>query len=124
MTPNPLDAIQARADAATEGPWEAHQGFGCWAVQDDSCDEIAIVPDRPGIDDDPRAEANAAFIINARSDLPALIAALRAVEAVHVSTCEASGMNCDNTVCPVRICGPCGETWPCPTITAIREALG
>ena len=119
-----LDAIQARADAATAGPWEAHLGHGAWMIQDDSCDDIATVHDRMGIDDDPQAEANASFIINARSDLPTLVAALRAVEAVHVMSCELSVSNCDKgESCPLACCGPCGETWPCPTITAIREAL-
>lgn len=81
MTTNPLDAIQARANKATDGPWEAHLGAG-WYVQDGSCDEIAIIMDRPGIDEDPQAEANANFIINAREDVPRLVAALRAVAAI------------------------------------------
>lgn len=118
---SPLDAIQARAEAATEGPWEAHCA-DTWWIQDGGCDEIAIILDRPGIDEDPQAEANAAFFINARQDVPALVAALRAVEAVHQVEKRVTliGPYCAGCTSPIDG-GP--ELWPCPTITAIRDAL-
>ena len=78
-----LDQIEARANAATEGPWkttyeEADQwhsitgspyplGGGLWADHP----EVATV--------DQEDEADAEFIAHARTDVPALVAALRAV---------------------------------------------
>lgn len=115
MTKNPLDEIEERTKKATAGPWEAHLGHGAWMIQDDSCDDIATVHDRMGIDEDPQAEANAAFIINAREDVPLLAGVIRGVEALHwvqhhnnkPSTCHADG-----------------RRYPCPTVVNIREALG
>lgn len=118
-----LDEIQARADAATEGPWEAHLGHGAWMIQDDSCDDIATVHDRMGIDDDPQAEANATFIINARSDVPALIKALRAVEALHKEMPRTTMIGPYCTHCISSIDGG-PELWPCKTLRAIQQALG
>ena len=82
MTADPtriLDEIQARADAATEGPWTwaAHTTADGdeWAVFDGG--DSAIAANRDGWAPD------AAFIAAARTDLPRLVAALRAVLEVH-----------------------------------------
>lgn len=120
-----LDEISERASRATQGPWKL------WCMQ--------VVTDPAGnseIDDaqliahtaDPHRGLqtfNAEFIAHAREDIPKLIAALRAVEAVHTKNCFTSnaggcrhGDNCD-----LSYCGSCSEDWPCPTIRAIREAL-
>lgn len=113
---NPLDEIQARADAATPGPWKL---WGMTVMADplgnsnvDESHDIAhsFDPDR-GL-----RTFNADFIRAAREDVPKLVAALRAVEAVH---CDSVG---DCAVC-VDECGCCPLDYPCPTITAIREAL-
>lgn len=74
-----LDAIQARADAALPGPWEAHQSPTVphiWSIDriseddDDDGDEIAEA-----------READAEFIANSREDIPALLAEVRVLRA-------------------------------------------
>ncbi|MGL4254912.1 MAG: hypothetical protein ACRCSL_01185 [Microbacterium sp.] len=65
----------------------------------------------------------AEYIARACRDVPRLVAALRAVEALHTQTTGYSnGADFD-------CCGTCfdrdemPEPWPCPTVTAIRDAL-
>ena len=61
-----LDAIEARANAATEGPWRIDVGA---EIVDPSFEVVAQVV----LDEDND------FIAHARTDVPALVAALRAV---------------------------------------------
>lgn len=69
-----LDAIEARARAATEGPWTVNEdGHGVEARADDDFGGIQIVPWI-------KCE-NAAFIAHAYQDIPALIAELRHLRA-------------------------------------------
>jgi len=97
MNADQLAAIQARADAASEGPWDAARGanadgttyattyaekteflalslnnnrYPLWLVASDS-----VIPAATG--DGPRAKANAEFIAHARTDVPALLALVR-----------------------------------------------
>ena len=73
-----LDEVQARVDAATEGPWEAgvEQGlFGPMFVLR-AGDGRAVSFRRPF---DGGVTADAEFIAHARSDVPRLLAAVRAV---------------------------------------------
>ena len=84
MTPDDLARIEARAAAATEGPWVVetpesvygHDGGPDWA-------DLRWVSDRATVADDdppwlgPVATADAEFIAHARTDVPALVAALR-----------------------------------------------
>lgn len=72
--PLDLDAILARADRATDGPWEADESeiYGAgrqWVGE--TLDE----------DDHDKMRANSAFIAAARTDVPALVAELRASRA-------------------------------------------
>ena len=84
---NRLDKIEARANAATEGPWEWEgEAKAEWEEGANS-----LVPSRRP--DDPvlygygydasgievKTPADAEFIAHARTDVPALVAALRAV---------------------------------------------
>ena len=132
-----LDEIKARAAAATEGPWEwtqyrvptlegwkgdpatyrwqtevleaDHNGeCGCRSA----CQlELTVLP--------PDAE----FIAHARTDVPALLAAVEAVLALHYPITRRHGR---------QKCAMCSDDWagfdpvtyPCPTVTAIRTALG
>lgn len=154
MTPDPtriLDEIQARADAATEGPWTwaAHTTADGdeWAVFDGG--DSALAANRDGWAPD------AAFIAAARTDVPRLVAALRAVleehRPAHAVFSWSSGLRYEEP-CPgchgragVHPCGCWGDTdteyvcsecdqperggsrrvapYPCPTVTAITEAL-
>ena len=72
-----LDAIQARADAATEGPWAnygdlAHEVYPVRTGDNDEPENIASVV--PGL-------ADAHFIAAARTDVPALLALVRSQQA-------------------------------------------
>ena len=78
-----LDAVQARIARSTTGPWETRIN--------DLTDEVTVVHDSEAvlqvawIDGDYRhtwAMPDAEFIANARVDVPRLLAAVRAVEAV------------------------------------------
>lgn len=123
---NRLDEIKARAEAATEGPWEwtqyrvptlegwkgdpatyrwqtevleaDHNGeCGCRSA----CQlELTVLP--------PDAE----FIAHSRTDVPALVAAVEAVLELHHAQCDHA------------VCVECAFEAPCPTVTAIRTALG
>ena len=153
MTADPtriLDEIQARADAATEGPWTwaAHTTADGdeWAVFDGG--DSAIAGNRDGWSPD------AALIAAARTDLPRLVAALRAVLEVHRGAQylgEPGGAGCphdddydgdrhfesadgywlcEDTAAGDFYCLGCPRAewgdpiaYPCPTVTAITEAL-
>jgi hypothetical protein len=73
-----LDAIEARAAAATDGPWLPPIGSGdvgyVWR-SDDGHFQVAIACDG-------NEEANAVFIAHARTDIPALVAEVRRLRQV------------------------------------------
>lgn len=118
-----LDEIQGRADAATHGPWERDNDYD-------------IMGRRPGLSPDPELDPvighlerdeDDEFIAHARADVPALVAALRAVLDLH----KPVEVEPSDTIC--RECSfqlPNGryfgrlEEWPCPTFRAIEAALG
>lgn len=120
-----LDEIQARADSATVGPWEAgHRSSLDWLSQSPAIDNDGHEPGSavgPADAVDPlwgslwpsrNATADAEFIAHARTDLPALVAALRAALAVHWYDPENDG------------CGDCRTfAAPCDTQRAIAAAL-
>lgn len=81
-----LDAIQARADAATPGPWTVEEGAGAeglrdgwWEYERRACnvetDLEFVTTDGDGMGASSRADAE--FIAHARTDVPALIAEVR-----------------------------------------------
>lgn len=76
ISPEQLDLIEARADAATEGPWaEDHEGetavtFRCYKIKQKDYPLMVIATD-------PDAE----FIGYAREDVPLLIAEVRRLQA-------------------------------------------
>lgn len=146
-----LDEIEARADAATKGPWRA-DGYEVETVTPADVDRFDHMEEMVTSCDLRKADAE--FIAHARTDVPKLIAALRAVEAVHTrvglyemeDSCpntdeehrEEHHRECTNDVgeyycdqSPVgAMCETCSDDdgnlvdWPCPTIQAILEALG
>lgn len=77
MTDLNLDAIEARANAATEGPWESldrGDRLVAWRQRDDELGIAAfdyVVPEPMDNADD------AEFIAHARTDVPALVAEVR-----------------------------------------------
>jgi hypothetical protein len=82
-TPLDLEAIKARADAATEGPWFYDGNPSAVVVGGDGRSLCASAYNWP----DPVCAANATFIAAARSDVPALVAEVSrlrdAVDAVY-----------------------------------------
>ncbi len=127
-----IDAIQAVLDATPDGPWatgrvneDGSQFFGTVFDPDDSSEPGVLLGDAlPEI---------AEFVVAARTDIPALLARVRELEAavqrVEALHKVAEDMDCNNTRhtdysfdCPecYAYCDYCHETWPCPTIAALR----
>lgn len=123
-----LDAIQARADAATRGPWKYREKFyteeaerGCEVGEDNYAVPQMVARTNRGRGDSGRADAE--FIAHAREDVPALVAALRRVLDNHPrgSTWYIPGEGLVTTD-DDRIedgCLSCAIPWPCPDVTAI-----
>lgn len=80
-----IAAIKARADKATAGPWDWNSRHGLGAPN-----RLVMWPSHEyGCDLDIEGEeADLAFIRHARTDIPALIAALEASEAETLSVCN------------------------------------
>lgn len=127
-------------DAATEGPWHWEPPSGDdWPQHDESLvtkDGDAVLMgwgyDASGIDGDP---ADQAFIADARTALPAAVAALKAVLELHRLNREGDG-NCQGYTSSGygyldRWCVECsdqssreyGTPWPCPTVRAVEDVL-
>jgi hypothetical protein len=70
-----LDAIQARAEAATPGPWRLTDGGWGEFVQDSEGRELWALRHTPEV-------ADAEFIAHARADVPALVAELHAARKI------------------------------------------
>ena len=127
-----LNEIEARANAATEGPWTPDEYT---EVDPDGFYELArvIAPDPDG--DDWCAigvvhtgilRPDAEFIAHARTDVPALVAALRAVLDLHRETVEwvTPGGDAYYSGCAQQCTDDEGYSdYPCPTVRAIEEAL-
>ena len=80
MSTEELDAIEARATAATAGPW-TYEGSGCIHTRAtehyDPEDEAYVLEVLRGPDDPSRHTANGRFVAAARTDVPALVAEVR-----------------------------------------------
>lgn len=117
-----LDEIQARADAATEGPWKIETHYGMsqsrrrQIVVPGWMTPIAVLGQ-----ENPYGDPDAEFIAHARTDVPALVAALRAVLDLHKPE---KFMDFEDTCsgCDIGTMDP--PTWPCPTVRAVTAALG
>ena len=128
-----LAEIEARFEAATEGPWTVLPDSADWDVPilDAAGSFLCCSPWR-GVRGGHLAQ-DAAFIAHARTDLPATVKALRAVLALHKAEtrptsshyycapdeCDQGGEGELRPWCPECSC------WaPCMTARAISEALG
>ena len=130
LTDADLDAIEQRANAASEGPWE-HEGVG-EIIQHFSLPEPATIVSTDvacmaycyggsaaGVERDEDAE----FIAHARDDVPALLAEVRRLRATeqrvrelhewYCAGCEGTDPECG------PMCGHCYDPWPCATIAAL-----
>ena len=101
---NRLNEIEARANAATDGPWEGIR-----------------YPD--GL--------LGRVIAHARADVPDMAAALRAVLEVHQDGGESQGYLDDGSYGDIPHCctecgslGEYGVPWPCATVETIRQHIG
>jgi hypothetical protein len=120
-----LDQAQARVDAATDGPWELDQ-FGPDEVEDGPFHFIGSPSDRHVVTPTVHmVSADAAFIAAARTDLPAAIAALQAVLAIHAASTEHLRGSAAYCVGCYEAGGEDGQIlWPCPTVRAISVSVG
>ena len=119
---NRLNEIEARANAATEGPWVTytvtpHMGSEVLTAPREGEDYgDYVVPEYIDMD-------NAEFIAHARTDVPDMAAALRAVLKLHKEDGHGWGPG-------ESFCTECQQgygllvPYPCPTVTAIRRHLG
>ena len=116
MSSQSLDAIKARAEAVTEGPWRVISDYipGVIEVEGPTArnDYVAELS---------ADKADLEFIAHARTDIPALVAALEAVLELHREVQWAESW-------PTCIHCNDGEgsplAYPCPTVAAIQSALG
>lgn len=148
-----LAEIDARANAATEGQWSVELSWTN-AGDNDGYPSYAVVsrPDRDAVASD-AIEEDAEFIAHAREDVPALVAALRAVldlhapvpvygwaddcdgddehhEQQHFET-DAGDYLCKDKPTGEVMCASCNDEvdgdavpYPCTTARAIDAALG
>lgn len=131
---NRLNEIEARANAATEGPWAP------WRDQDGAPhmngllmvgNADAVIPEGEfwveDVDINPVAHTylpeDREFIAHSRADVPDMAAALRAVLKLHKEDGHGWGPG-------ESFCTECQQgygllvPYPCPTVTAIRQHLG
>lgn len=126
MTAAELDAIEQRADAATEGPWIAEYGEQghCVIPGDAQSTREAVVVTRLY-----RQAADAAFIAAARDDVPRLLAGVRRLQAadervralhrpVDIEPSDTICGECSYGLRNGRYLPPVVE-YPCPTIAAL-----
>ena len=120
-----LARIRKQADNATKGPWV------CTLNGDESEVTYANAPitwdDHGG---EVFTEGDAEFIAHARTDVPDMAAALRAVLAIHQDGGESQGYLDDGSYGDLPHCctecgslGEYGVPYPCPTVAAITTAL-
>lgn len=124
-----LAAIRARADAATPGPWEWHEGD---LLTEDNFSRqhssmfssvLHLTDDAQGVNDlvsweYVRSVEDAEFIANARADIPALLAHIDALEAERDALQQAVNEAWDITSEPIS-----SEVEMHPRITQIMDAL-
>ena len=126
MTEQELAEIEARADAASPGPWtrdlERHTSkdwpvTGVEVLRAADGDLIAEVsyPDLPS------HQANVAFVLAAREDVPALVEEVRWLWALRDVPCGRCGQLLGEHVPGVHLPGPAAGV-ECPTSAARGEA--
>ena len=112
---NRLDEIEARANAATEGPWVTYtvipqMGSEVLTAPREGEDYgDYVVPEYIDMD-------NAEFIAHSRTDVPALVSVARYALSQHAPDGHGN-------------CGPCDDAtgedgWPCSTVREIHRLLG
>lgn len=132
MTRPSLAGIEKRAAAATAGPWfQGRKG----RPYESTCDVYSKrEPDEPDSHDIAtcvHSEEDAEFIAHARTDVDALVEAVRDVLARHAPEWPCGNPRHANPDggCPecgdsyVDSCADCGQSWPCSTVYALATHL-
>ena len=113
-----LKTIRERVEAATQGPWRWEEpstdDFPTYdqSLVSDAADTTVVSGwgyDASGTE---ASDEDREFIAHARTDLPRLLDALEGVMAVHKQDDDMP-----------LFCHACDDYWPCPTVTAINDAL-
>jgi hypothetical protein len=131
-----LKEIAQRVAAATEGPWHGpHDEYGCVHIGDYGW--VASGGERmPAYDEDSdQGRADAEMIAHARTDIPAMHAALTAVLALHRPESDGPySLLPDWAFCSCGAMEPFADDdgyaslrparYPCATVRAINDALG
>jgi len=91
-----LNAIRARADAATEGPWY-FGGDTAVAQEMFQNHELIVSPTYPIIEFEPgeQGEADAEFVAHARTDVVALLAEVEQLSSLFKAAVDAHGQLVD-----------------------------
>lgn len=117
-----LDAIQARVDAATEGPWMCRSDHAVVQVADSKGEQLA------GVVYGPAYRPDAEFIAHARTDVPALLALVREQQAQIGRVRELHTPFTHHFLSPpagsLEVCHSCHESYPCPTVAALTATEG
>ena len=140
-TVDQLAAIEARAQAATDGPWDYGTGYSAdgarqltskadkadflaLSLNDDEAalwviDNGKVIPAATG--DGPKAKANAEFIAHARTDVPALLALVREQHAALALI--ANQVNAAEMLCRMNERDPELASVPAAAIRAVLTEL-
>lgn len=120
-----LAEIQLRANTAAEGPWTVESGV---SPEGGHVHDVAAPPEPSGMRFDflpilatGCTSDDAEFIAHARTDVPRLVAALRAVLDLHTETYY-DGPRCTECASLDGV-DPAPEFYPCPTVRAVEDAL-
>ena len=118
-----LDGVRADLDTATPGPWDAARPdfrFPAHVITGGPSNTDLVATNVP--------ERDARLIASAPDRLDRMERALRAALEAHDWTMHCGNVRhtradaaCDQCE---AVCVACGERYPCPTVTTIREALG
>jgi hypothetical protein len=105
LTPEQLAEIKARAEAASPGPWNAYAGEPDHVIQDVNC--VVVAGNYDYEDGGIIAPEDTAFIIAARTDVPALLAENeRLRELTETCTCyDGNPANYDGVHADCPVCG-------------------
>ena len=119
MTRPSLAGIEQRTAAATEGPWfQGRNGRPHESTRDVYSKREPHEPDSHDIATYVHSEEDATLIAHARTDLPALTAAVRDVLALHR---EDGYGECSH--CPDPSDAHWSVPYPCPTVRALAAHL-
>lgn len=129
-----LDEIQARADAATNGPWAAiERALGDVYIAELGMYGVAWDEPAEWHDSDEASLADADFIAHARTDVDRLVAFAKAVMALHVPEPVPTSQHfyCEPGECDragegelLDRCEVCETVYPCETVRLADQHLG